>query len=137
MTERKRSLAMGRLEDSHRPRPCIHCGYCCKEARCALSLIAEGFYNEANLPDPAQAAYEHPKAMSVDCPYLRERDGGFFCGLLDEDSHMPREKVLEWLAVGAGCNSPLNSERRRKAQADKEARDRAINKIANRNRRPE
>jgi len=96
-------------------RPCVRCGYCCKKARCALSLIAEGRYTEETLPsDPFVVGLldEDLDALREECPYLRgDGPGSYRCGLLDSDSPVDEEMVREWLSIGEGCSSSLNSDR--------------------------
>jgi hypothetical protein len=99
-----------------------------------LSLIAEGIYSEESLPADPVAALEEMGQVSRECPYLRERNGEFLCNLLGEDSPVSPEMARKWLAIGEGCNSPLNSDRAAKLQADTEARNHAIDKISTRKR---
>jgi hypothetical protein len=72
-------------------RPCVGCGYCCQTAKCPVGLRSFG-------PDDGP------------CPGLIERDGRYWCGPVlwccwedYEREHM----LVDVLAVGAGCCSPL------------------------------
>ena len=77
-------------------RPCLGCGSCCLTARCAISFEAEGkFYK-----DPFEALGE-PKQ----CPWLYYKGGRHWCRIA--------RKYKKELAIGEGCCSPLNSERKK------------------------
>lgn len=109
-------------------KPCVQCGYCCKKARCALSLIVEGIFTEENLPtDPFEATWR----ISRVCPYLRqEKNSDYTCKLVTGEVQTSEKRVNEWLSIGEGCSSSMNSDRRDKLRAKKESRDRAIDKIS-------
>ena len=66
---------------------CVRSGYCCKKATCAVG-VAHG-------------------ANPVGCKFLQgDKPGEYKCGLVESN---PR--VRNMLAIGAGCCSPLNSDR--------------------------
>ena len=72
--------------------PCNGCGYCCREELCELAL----------------KVFEKSKLKPVDppCPFLIERDGRTWCGVIEEAA---KENIafgahLAWrLGIGAGC----------------------------------
>ena len=64
-------------------RPCVGCGYCCKEATCIAGGGGEGR-----------------------CKHLVERDHRYWCNLVLENPTR-----AEAFGIGDGCCSPLNSER--------------------------
>jgi hypothetical protein len=69
-------------------RPCLRSGYCCKKATCAVG-VAHG-------ADP------------VGCKFLRgDNPGDFDCRLVSDNPDLGKA-----LAIGAGCCSSLNSDRR-------------------------
>jgi hypothetical protein len=76
-------------------RPCIGCGYCCTKATCAIGV-----------------AYYDLEATDR-CPGLRVVDGTYRCALADQYG--------DELAIGAGCCSPLNSERQARLQSKRGA----------------
>jgi hypothetical protein len=73
------------------PLPCVGCGYCCAKVQCAWSLAKYG--SEKLCPelywDGTQAKW---RCMAADNPELAKEVG-----------------------IGAGCCSPLNTERRKYA----------------------
>lgn len=77
-------------------RPCVGCGFCCKTARCVCSFEAEGKLYK----DPIEALGE-----PNECPWLEYRDNRYWCKIADE------YKIV--LAIGEGCCSPMNTERRK------------------------
>jgi hypothetical protein len=69
--------------------PCLRCGYCCRKAPCLAA--------KRGSVRPLEA-----------CPHLRgERPGQYACGLYLEGKYS-----AEYLCIGAGCSSSLNSDRR-------------------------
>jgi len=72
-------------------RPCVGCGYCCLVARCATGQSYE-LITTGKVSGPA-------------CPYLTHNGARYRCAIAD--------RLGEALAIGAGCSSPLNTERRR------------------------
>jgi len=75
-------------------RPCVGCGYCCQTAACALGASRHG-----------------PIAP---CPELRLVGDIWRCGpVLDAIATDSARSTLliEDLAIGEGCCSPLNSQR--------------------------
>lgn len=75
--------------------PCVGCGYCCNQARCAVSFEAE----DKHYKDPFEALGEPKK-----CPYLFFSEGRYWCHIAD--------KYKTALAIGEGCCSSLNSTRK-------------------------
>ena len=73
--------------------------YCCKKARCVVSYIAEGYLEGVS---PFDVIGTDPK-----CPYLYWDGDKYRCKLAKDP------KFAKELAIGAGCCSPLNSERRK------------------------
>lgn len=80
------------VEEEAAIRPCVGCGYCCQKVTCIAGEI-----ESARLGVKA-----HP------CPFLYQRDRRYWCKLAEES-----RKTAEGLAIGAGCCSPLNTQRRR------------------------
>jgi hypothetical protein len=74
-------------------RPCVGCGYCCKKVPCSLSV-----YLHADKPWPHH-----------ECPELIFRDGRWWCKIALEEPELAKEELY----IGAGCCSPLNTERLR------------------------
>ena len=73
-------------------RNCVGCGYCCKTARCAASGGGTGA-----------------------CPYLKYDGDRYRCQkVVDGDG-----AFSDAVAIGAGCCSSLNSERRKMIAKDK------------------
>lgn len=70
---------------------CVGCGYCCKQAPCVLAMIK--FDLDVCRPDG-----------TVVCPALKSHDNRYWCDFAEEHR--------EGLAIGAGCGSSLNSDRR-------------------------
>ena len=76
-------------QDEIRTRRCVGCGYCCTKARCALSMrLAHGDQNGW-------------------CPYLYQEGDRWRCTLAKDPDHAKE------LAIGEGCCSPLNTDRRK------------------------
>jgi hypothetical protein len=80
---------------------CVGCGFCCKQARCATSLVAEKYINtyadfniREKLPD-----------SEPECPFLYWDNDKYRCFLAKN------EMFAQMLTIGAGCSSSLNSER--------------------------
>ena len=65
-------------------KPCTGCGFCCRKAQCVLSV--------------------HKYGVQPVCPALVKVGNRYICKLA--------ELYREALAIGAGCCSPLNSDRR-------------------------
>ena len=83
-------------------RPCVGCGYCCKKAPCVLASTLG-------------------RVKDGKCQELLFSEGRYWCGLMlrapdldDHDEHW--YKVA--LHAGAGCCSPMNSERRKFLTSD-------------------
>lgn len=74
-------------------RPCVGCGYCCKEAMCITGRIAA--LRKGKLETLLQA-------VEV-CPFLYHDGERYLCELAEEMSFE--------LCIGAGCCSPLNTNR--------------------------
>ena len=73
--------------------PCIGCGYCCKKARCWVSLHING-------------TDKRP------CPSLVFKDGRYWCEIVQTAVGEDKEKIINELAIGGGCSSALfNSHR--------------------------
>ena len=102
-------------------KPCIRCGYCCREARCALSIMVAAGISSGDLPEWPDALLDSRvvaelvvgKVLGVPCPFLEKKeDGRYSCWLLHPDSPVDEKMVREWLCIGEGCPSALNSDRR-------------------------
>jgi len=77
---------------------CCGCGYCCSKTPCALG-ISEG-------------------ATTAPCKFLVHRDKKYRCGLVVfARNERERQRIMEWLYIGAGCSSSLNSKRREMIRA--------------------
>lgn len=70
--------------------PCVGSGLCCKTARCQVGVEKHG---------PGR-----------DCPSLRERDGRYWCGEIEDADEAEAARLREHLYVGAGCCMPLFNE---------------------------
>jgi hypothetical protein len=71
-------------------KPCLRSGYCCKKATC-------------------YAGRQHG-ADAVGCKFLRgDQPGNYSCGLIELHPELAGEADL---AIGIGCCSPLNSDRK-------------------------
>jgi hypothetical protein len=72
--------------------PCIRSGYCCQKAPCPFGKAEEG---------------------STACIYLvGDTPGEYACGKYDEIGALPPEMGAHFApAFGAGCCSPLNTQR--------------------------
>ncbi len=86
-------------------KPCVGSGYCCKKAPCVLGVEKHG--------------------QVAPCPSLVFKDGRYWCGLVeDAKSEEEKQHLINILGIGAGCCSPLNSDRakmiRGKENADAE-----------------
>ena len=66
---------------------CVGCGYCCSKVVCIIGYQKFG---------------GHPP-----CPALREHDGRFWCGLVEDAKGMEKEDLIAELAIGAGCSSSM------------------------------
>jgi len=73
--------------------PCVGSGYCCKKAPCPLGVQLHG-----------------PIAP---CPSLVEKDGRHWCGEILRAPPEEAARLRQDLYVGAGCCSPMNSDRQR------------------------
>ena len=75
-------------------RPCVGCGYCCRKAQCTPSIRVYGI-------------------IPAGCPALYFKDGRYWCQLADEEKKLPEDQrwASKYVAIGAGCCSPLNSDR--------------------------
>lgn len=72
--------------------PCVHSGFCCKQAPCPYGAKEEN---------------------SAACIYLVEREKNrFYCGKYDEIKDLPGADIVP--AFGAGCCSSLFNEAREK-----------------------
>ena len=70
-------------------RPCVRSGYCCKKAPCGYGTWDAG---------------------KTQCAYLqKDADGRYECGIIDKIVGSPGWQISP--AFGAGCCSPLNSDR--------------------------
>ena len=70
--------------------PCVRCGYCCKKATCHVGLTHG--------------------AGSTNCMFLiGDEPGSYSCYLVVKKVYPMVERHL---AIGNGCNSPLNSDRK-------------------------
>lgn len=76
------------------PRPCLGSGFCCKQALCGVGVTRHGLR-------------EGP------CPSLVDRDGRHYCGEVLAAQGLDRVHLERILYIGAGCCSPLNSDRAR------------------------
>jgi len=65
--------------------PCVGCGYCCRKAQCSWSQNRHG-------------------TQEV-CPELEQKENRYWCKAAD-NPELARE-----VAIGAGCCSPMNSDR--------------------------
>lgn len=85
------------------PGECVGSGYCCKAAPCGLAL-ARGY------------AIDNWKNGGAGCPALvwDEIQARYWCGLvLWETDEARKAALIDSLAMGAGCCSSMNSDRRR------------------------
>jgi hypothetical protein len=82
---------------------CVGCGYCCKQARCATSFIAQDTLNRNPL---LKINAKLPKS-EPECPFLYWDKDRYRCFLAQN------EVYARFLAIGEGCCSSLNSERRK------------------------
>jgi hypothetical protein len=71
-------------------RPCVGCGYCCRKGPCAFA-----------------------PSDTPPCPELVEVDGGWRCGKVLRLDGEARKILMDELSIGAGCCSPLNTDRRK------------------------
>lgn len=74
------------------PRPCVGCGYCCRQARCILGALVHG--------------------PGTDCPSLVKVEGRWRCRHVHEAEGEHLKFLYLQLHIGAGCCSPLNTDRR-------------------------
>jgi len=71
-------------------RPCLRSGYCCKQRPCP--------YGEVTSPS------------NPSCRHLqRDESGRYECGIYDQIVRQPGSEISP--AFGAGCCSPMNSDR--------------------------
>ena len=70
--------------------PCVGCGYCCKQAPCGLCLRLYGLHT-----------------ADSGCPVLRHEDGRYWCGAISDAGGDMKKRLVEDLAIGDGCCSPL------------------------------
>ena len=78
-------------------KPCVRCGYCCRRSPCGFGWTKG--------------------PLNPGCMYLRgDRPGEYACGIIDSIIGRPDWELNP--AFGAGCSSPLNSERRRLVEAE-------------------
>lgn len=71
--------------------PCIGCGYCCKKTPCILGVKLFG--------------------MVKPCAGLVFKDGRYWCKPVLEAKGADQKRLTENLYIGAGCCSPMNSDR--------------------------
>ncbi len=72
--------------------PCVGCGYCCKKAPCVLGTQEFG--------------------MDAPCGGLVHRYGRFRCRIILEADGLRAKKLMKDLSRGAGCCSPLHTDRK-------------------------
>jgi hypothetical protein len=70
--------------------PCVGCGYCCRKAPCARA-----------------------SSNQAPCVELVEVDGIWRCGKFLRLDGEAKRIFMEDLGIGAGCCSPLNTDRRK------------------------
>lgn len=73
------------MQDDFPVYPCVGCGYCCRKAQCGWSVLTHGFTNS--------------------CPELVQSGGRWRCKASDNP------ELAEAVGIGAGCCSPMNSDR--------------------------
>lgn len=83
---------------SHKFRPCVGCGYCCRKAFCPAAAERHG------LP-----ALNKRYREGLGCPELLWDGKRYWCQLALEDEELGREQLY----VGVGCCSPLNTDRKK------------------------
>ena len=81
-------------------KPCVGCGYCCKEARCAVSFAAESAANRPMFKFNGKIPRTEPE-----CPFLYWNKDKFRCFLA---KHKLWKTMLDF---GEGCCCSLNTER--------------------------
>lgn len=70
--------------------PCVRCGYCCKKSTCPLGIQFD--------------------SQPENCSYLGgNKIGEYFCRFVTENIVHDAKTMI---AVGAGCCSPLNTDRK-------------------------
>ena len=80
------------MSEQLKTRACIGCGYCCRAAQCGLSV----------------RVYGHVEI----CPALVYHDERYWCSLVERARGPLKDDLVSELAIGAGCCSPLNSDRK-------------------------
>lgn len=78
---------------------CVGCGYCCKKAPCFIAACVHKTLE--------------PWIQEKGCPSLRVENGRHICGIYADATGETKERIKEDLAIGAGCCSALNSERKK------------------------
>ena len=77
--------------------PCVGSGYCCKKVICWEGMRVHG------------------EEVEGPCPSLREVSWSgltvYRCGLVEDAEGNEKERLMESLAIGAGCCSALNTDR--------------------------
>lgn len=81
-------------------RECVGCGYCCRSAVCIVGRTRYG-----NIAAP--------------CPLLARKDGRWRCLAVLEAKGARELHLKSVLAIGAGCCSPLNSDRQEKIKEER------------------
>ena len=79
--------------DGVRARPCIGSGFCCKQAMCIVGVKVHGL-------------------ISGPCPSLVFDGERHWCGEVQKAQESKKQEMIDGLSIGAGCCSPLNSDRR-------------------------
>ena len=81
--------------------PCLRCGYCCRKATCGFGESTHG--------------QEEGR-----CAHLKgDEPGKYECAIAQEIMAQPRTRWFLSPAFGAGCCSPLNSDRQALAEQTK------------------
>lgn len=70
---------------------CVGCGYCCKKIQCIVSYSKYGTQEK--------------------CPDLREHDGRYWCGIIEDATEAELVQYTGALHIGEGCSSNLNTDR--------------------------
>lgn len=81
-------------------RPCVGCGYCCRQAQCMVGIRVYG----AATPCPGLVRVQRP---------LVQAGYQYRCKLVLDEQERGDEKAALVLCIGEGCCSPLNSDRQR------------------------
>lgn len=69
------------------PRPCVHCGKCCRGSPCGLAE-RYGMHVRPNRP----------------CPALIRRGKKYYCGLVLNAAGKEKEELIYALKIGEGCH---------------------------------